>query len=128
MPMRASHRPARFQSYAGLALAATAASCYTPRMKRELATSVCSPAGLSRTPAQAQGVTGQYLGCQAVKLAVIRVQGCQEGAPEGWCVTPRKAEVPREKPWLWRRTAMISSSSEMLSMHSVRSAYLYGIR
>ena len=39
-------------------------------------------------------------------------------------MTPRKEEVPREKPWLWRRTAMISSSSEMLPMQSVRSAYL----
>ena len=40
-------------------------------------------------------------------------------------MTPRKAEVPREKPCDWRRTAIISSSSEMLSMHSVRSAYLH---
>ena len=39
-------------------------------------------------------------------------------------MTPRKEEVPREKPWLWRRTAMMSSSKLMLSMHSVRSAYL----
>ena len=45
-------------------------------------------------------------------------------APEGWWVTPRKVEVPREKPWLCRRTAMMSSSSEMPCMHSVRSAYL----
>ncbi len=44
--------------------------------------------------------------------------------PDGWCVTPRKAEVPRLKPWLWRRTAMISSSRLMLSMHSIRSEYL----
>ncbi len=41
-------------------------------------------------------------------------------------MTPRKEEVPREKPWLWRRTAMISSSRLILSMHSVRSAYLHG--
>lgn len=39
-------------------------------------------------------------------------------------MTPRKAEVPREKPCDWRRTAMMSSSRLMLSMHSVRSAYL----
>ena len=39
-------------------------------------------------------------------------------------MTPRKVEVPREKPWLCRRTAMMSSSSEMPCMHSVRSAYL----
>lgn len=45
-------------------------------------------------------------------------------APEGWWVTPRKEEVPLEKPWLCLRTAMISSSTEMLPMHSVRSEYL----
>ena len=44
--------------------------------------------------------------------------------PDGWCVTPRKAEVPRLKPWLCRRTAMISSSKLMLSMQSIRSEYL----
>ena len=33
--------------------------------------------------------------------------------------------MPREKPWLWRLTAMISSSRLMLSMHSVRSLYLH---
>ncbi len=51
-------------------------------------------------------------------------------APDGWCVTPRKADVPRLKPWLCRRTAMMSSSRLMLSMHSIRSEYLwpsYGI-
>ena len=50
---------------------------------------------------------------------------CAAGAPEGWRVTPRKVDVPREKPWLWRRTAMISSSSVMLSRQAVRSAYLH---
>lgn len=50
---------------------------------------------------------------------------CTAGAPEGWRVTPRKVDVPREKPWLWRRTAMISSSSVMLSRQAVRSAYLH---
>ncbi len=39
-------------------------------------------------------------------------------------MTPRKVEVPREKPWLCLRTAMMSSSKEMSCMHSVRSAYL----
>ena len=47
-----------------------------------------------------------------------------ESAPDGWCVTPRKADVPRLKPWLCRRTAMMSSSRLMLSMHSIRSEYL----
>jgi hypothetical protein len=39
-------------------------------------------------------------------------------------VTPRKDDEPREKPWLWRRTAMTSSSRLMLSMHAVSAAYL----
>ncbi len=41
-------------------------------------------------------------------------------------MTPRKVDVPREKPWLCLRTAMMSSSKEMSCMHSVRSAYLRG--
>ena len=43
-------------------------------------------------------------------------------------MTPRKVEVPREKPWLCLRTAMMSSSREMSCMHSVRSAYLVAAR
>ena len=33
--------------------------------------------------------------------------------------------MPRLKPWLWRLTAMISSSRLMLSMQRVRSVYLH---
>ena len=44
--------------------------------------------------------------------------------PVGWRVTPRKAEEPREKPWLCLRTVMMSSSRLMLSMTSIRSRYL----
>ena len=59
-----------------------------------------------------------------VRLAKGHFEWEMHAAPEGWWVTPRKVEVPREKPWLWRRTAMISSSRLMLSRHSVSSAYL----
>ncbi len=39
-------------------------------------------------------------------------------------MTPLWAEVPLEKPWLWRLTAMMSSSKLMHSIHSVKSLYL----
>lgn len=36
--------------------------------------------------------------------------GKAKAHPFGWWVTPRKVLVPRAKPWLWRRTAITSSS------------------
>lgn len=45
-------------------------------------------------------------------------------APDGCGDTPRNDEVPREKPWLCRRTAVTTSSKEALSRHPSSSLYL----
>lgn len=45
--------------------------------------------------------------------------------PLGWWVTPLNVEDPLEKPWDWRRTAIISSSMLMLCIQHVKSLYLH---
>ena len=99
-PIRASQRPAHTHTSLSSDLTVKDRMQCVPSCQH-----VCTCALLCSTPSK----------CEACKGTV---QVGDAAAPEGWWVTPRKVEVPREKPWLCRRTAMMSSSSEMPCMHS----------